>query len=360
MPSGMRAPLRSRMPSSAGPAADRPIFAKVGRRPELNENVDLKHGERSVSGAGCILIRTTVMKLPIHSFLLLLLAAGPVVSSPAKAVGAELPVRAGLILDLNADKGVDLEDGNRVKAWRNQVQGNAAGVFVKRDKGRKAPGSGRPTLKKDVQQIGGHQTLVFKRQELINMDEDVFDHLLTGSGYTWFSVMSIGKQAKGKKDVNSFFGNLKNSSNYEGIWGCIADDNRPWMGSRGWPRVNPGKQALWNAKNPKVIAPKPLTLNKYYVVMGRMGSGQGSVDLDLFVNSATAVASRKVPVNPKANSSLMAIGQERDATNHPGHESFIGEITRFLIFDRPLSDKELSDMSLHLMTRYKIESEPTQ
>ena len=47
-----------------------------------------------------------------------------------------------------------------------------------------------------------------------------------------------------------------------------------------------------------------------------------------------------VPVNPKANPSKMAVGQERDATNHPGKESFHGEIARFLIFERPLSDKE--------------------
>jgi hypothetical protein len=37
----------------------------------------------------------------------------------------------------------------------------------------------------------------------------------------------------------------------------------------------------------------------------------------------------------------MAIGQERDATNHPGHESFDGELARFLMWDRPLTDHEL-------------------
>ena len=64
--------------------------------------------------------------------------------------------------------------------------------------------------------------------------------------------------------------------------------------------------------------------------------------------------SKKVPVNPEANSSLMAIGQERDATNHPGYESFIGEIARFMIFDRPLSDDELAAMSRYLMNQYHI------
>ena len=269
----------------------------------------------------------------------------------------ELPVSKGLMLDLDADKGVEVEDGNRVKAWHNQVKGNAADVFVKRDKGRKVAGSGRPTLVKKVEKIGGHNTLAFDRQELINMDEDVFDKLLTGKGYTWVSVMSIGKQKKGKKDVNSFFGNLKNGTNYEGFWGCLDDDYRVWMGSRGWPAAKKGRQKLWNEKNPKVFSPTPLTIDKYYLVMGRMGSGQGMVNLDLFVNSTTAVDTQKVPVNPKANSSLMAIGQERDATNHPGHESFVGEISRFLIFDRPLSAEELQNLSQYLIKKYQIASD---
>ena len=189
---------------------------------------------------------------------------------------------------------------------------------------------------------------------VISVDEDAFDHLLTGSGHTWISVISFDKQAKGKKDVNSFFGNLKNGSNYEGIWGCLDDDGRVWMGSRGWPVTKKGKEPLWSKKNPKVFSEKPLTVNQYYLVMGRMGAGQGSVDLDLFVNSATATDTPKVPVNAKANASLMAIDQERDATNHPGFESFIGEIARFMIFERPLSDGELAEMSRYLMEHYQI------
>ncbi|MDA0193653.1 MAG: hypothetical protein O2887_00915 [Bacteroidetes bacterium] len=51
----------------------------------------------------------------------------------------------GLILDLDADKGVTLEDGNMVINWKNQVVGFAAQDFAQRDKGRDIPGSGRPT-----------------------------------------------------------------------------------------------------------------------------------------------------------------------------------------------------------------------
>ena len=94
--------------------------------------------------------------------------------------------------------------------------------------------------------------------------------------------------------------------------------------------------------------------NRYYLVMGRMGAGQEVVDLELFINSQTPVDRKQVPVNPKANPSKMAVGQERDATNHPGKESFHGEIARFLIFERPLSDEELSQMIKNLCQRYQI------
>ncbi len=282
---------------------------------------------------------------------LLLLPVLDAADGPAVAV----PVRAGLLLDLDADKGVEIEDGNRVKAWRNQADGGSAGVFVKRDEGRKVAGSGRPTLRSRVDEIGGRSTLVFEAQELVNMEEDAFDRCIQGSGYTWFAVMCAYRQIKGRPEVNAFFGNLKNSSNYEGFWGCMADDNRVWIGTRGWPAVVQGKQALWNEKNPQVISPSPLPVKKFFVAAGRMGAGTGPVDLALYLNSARAVDTKPVPVNPAANSSKMVIGQERDATNHPGGESFNGEIARFLIFDRALTEVELADMMRHLMLGYKIQ-----
>ena len=135
----------------------------------------------------------------------------------AVATTAQAQVAAkGLILDLDADKGVEVEDGDRVIKWTNQVTTFAARDFVKQDAGRKEPGSGRPTLKKSVAAIGGHDTLVFKRQELVNHDEDAFDHLLTGNGYTWLAVISVYEQIVQLKDVHSFFGNLKNSGMYHG------------------------------------------------------------------------------------------------------------------------------------------------
>jgi hypothetical protein len=256
----------------------------------------------------------------------------------------------GLILDLDADKAVELEDGDRVVKWTNQVASFPAQEFVKQDEGRAKPGSGRPTLKKDIAAIGGHNSLVFRGQELINHDEDAFDHLLTGRGHTWFAVICVYEQVEGLKDVNSFFGNLKNGGNYEGIWGNFTDDSRLWIGSR-----NGITFGRWDQNNPMVLVPTPLEPNRFYVLAGRMGAGTGEVRIEAFVNDATPAASAAFPVNPQANSSKFAIGQERDATNHPGQESFDGELTRFLVYERPLKDDELRQTMTHLMQVYQIQ-----
>ena len=255
----------------------------------------------------------------------------------------------GLILDLDADKAVEVEEVDRVVKWTNQVASFSARDFVKRDEGRAQPGSGRPTLKKSVTALGGHNTIVFRRQELVNHHEDAFDHLLTGSGYTWLAVMCVYEQVVQLKDVNSFFGNLRNGGNYEGIWGNLTDDNRVWIGSR-----NGITFGRWDDNNPMVTASKPLKDRRYYVIAGRMGAGTGTVQIEVFINDPQPVATAPFPVNPAANASKMAIGQERDATNHPGKESFDGEITRFLIYERPLSETELKQTLTHLKKRYSI------
>lgn len=277
---------------------------------------------------------------PVWQILMLLSAA---------ATAEAQIVDKGLILDLDADKGVEVEDGDRVVKWTNQVAAFAAKDFLKRDEGRREPGSGRPTLKKSVATIGGHNTLVFERQELVNPDEDAFDRLLNGSGYTWFAVIGVHKQVVQLKDVNSFFGNLKNGGNYEGIWGNLTDDNRVWIGSR-----NGITFGRWDDNNPMVLAPEPLKENRYSVAAGRMGAGSGKVLIELFINDPQPVVSKPFPVNPAANSSKLAIGQERDATNHPGKESFDGEIARFLMYDRPLRDSELEQTLKDLKKTYAI------
>lgn len=255
-------------------------------------------------------------------------------------------VRKGLVLDLDADRGVKVVDG-RVASWRNQADFKARDFVATRDAGHKK-GTGHPVLKEGISAIGGNNAVVFKRQELINGEEDAFDHLTTGSGYTWFAVMCVYPQVSGLKDVNAFFGNLKNGGKYEGFWAGLEDDNTLWTGSR-----NGITFGRWDDNNPQVLGPR-LEVNRYYVIAGRMGAGTGKVKIELFVDGTEPVASRPYPVNPEGNPSKMAIGQERDATNHPGHESFDGEIARLLMWERPLTDREFEKTLSSLRKYYSL------
>lgn len=278
--------------------------------------------------------------------MLLGIALASCASSDTPQTESEPPVTEALLLDLNADVDLFLQDGDRVVGWRNQVAESPAQFFVHQDLGREVPGSGRPSIRRDA--VGGHDAVVFEEQELINFHEDEFDACTTGNGYTWFSVMTVYEQHVGLPDVNSFFGNLRNGGNYEGFWGNVEDDNTVWIGSRSG--ITFGR---FDENNPKLLGPQ-LEIDRYYVVAGRMGAGTDTVEVELFIDSPDPVGSVPFPVNPDADASRMAIGQERDATNHPGQESFHGEIARLLIFERPLSDEEIGRMIFFLQDLYGL------
>lgn len=251
-----------------------------------------------------------------------------------------------LILDLDAAHGLTLEDNDKVSIWCNQIESSPAKDFIKRDEGRKEAGSGRPTVRKNIATLNKHPALVFRQQELVCLDEDFFDSLSTGKGHTWITVIAVHEQQVGLKDVNSFFGNLRNGGKYEGIWACVYDDNTLWWGAR-----NGLTFGRFDKNNPQLLGPK-LQPNKFYIIAGRMAAGMGEVKLELFVDQPTAIASVTFPVDPKANPSRMSIGQERDAIQHPGHESFDGEIARFLIWDKPLDDEALKNAMSVLRKKY--------
>ncbi len=109
----------------------------------------------------------------------------------------------------------------------------------------------------------------------------------------------------------------------------------------------------WNGDNPKIVGPK-LEVGRFYVIAGRMQSGRGAVLVELFVNDSKPLAVDTFVVVPDADPSKLAIGQERDATNHPGKESFDGEIARALIWERPLTNDELSAVVESLKSDYMI------
>lgn len=283
-----------------------------------------------------------------------------IVWAAAASIARDIPVKNGLILDLNADRGVTADDQQAVSKWENQVKDSVARDFVPNDYGIRiaSPGSGRPTWLTADKGLNGHRALEFREDELINMRDDAFDHLLTGSGYTWFAVLRPRVTSDSSQqtefgqhrltDVNAFLGNLRNAGNYEGLWGCLDDDLTFWCGSRSG--VTFGR---FDENNPKLSASK-LEADRYYVLAARMGSGVGSVPLEIFVNRAEPKNSLMYPVSRKTNPSRMAIGTERDATNHPGSESFDGSIARVFIYERPLSKPEMRSTMEFLRSEYSI------
>lgn len=270
----------------------------------------------------------------------------------AAAAGAQTPAatlpQPGLVLDLDADRGVTIEDNSRVAVWQNQCDTAPSGAFVKRDEGRDKPGSGRPTLLRNRSELNGHDALVFRQQELVNMQEDAFDGLTTGGGYTWFAVAAVYEQREGLKDVNSIFGNLRNGGHYEGLWANVQDDNTFWSGPR-----NGRTFGRFDENNPLILGPR-LAIGRFYILASRMGAGDGEQTVELFVDEPYSAATGMFPVNPAANPSRMAVGQERDAVNHPGVESFDGEIARLLVYDRPLSDAEMKQAFATLKQVYRL------
>jgi len=244
-------------------------------------------------------------------------------------LAAEIPT-AGLMVNLDAAKGVTLDAQGRATAWANQAGPAETRAFVGQPIGRAEPTSGLPTPV-----AGAVPSLSFRQQELVCHDESAFDGLIRGDGCTWVAVIKVYPQRVGLKDVNSFFGNLRNGQKYEGLWGCLDDDNTVWWGAR-----NGLTFGRFDVNNPKLVGPK-LAEGRFHFLAGRLGAGQGELSAELFVNDLKACATARFPVNPKADSSKLAVGQERDAIQHPGKESFDGEIARFLLWNRPLTDAEL-------------------
>ncbi len=265
-------------------------------------------------------------------------------SAAAVAVdAASVMLSTGLLLDFDARYGVETDDQGRVLSWKNAVANSPIAVLKAQPLGREVGESGRPTLGSLSRPAQTGNSVVaapsvwlhFAQQELVSADEDALDGLVCGQGCTWFALLSVQKQRVGVPDVNAFWGTLKNGSLYEGLWAGVTDQNELWWGPR-----NGLSFGRVDANNPWLRGPK-LTEEHWHVAAGRLAAGTGEVKVELFLNTAEPVAVTQWLVNPQANASKFAIGQERDAVQHPGKESFDGDIARFLLFGRPLSDVEL-------------------
>jgi len=275
-------------------------------------------------------------------------------------------VQNDLMLDLDADRSVTVVADDWVTSWKNQVAGAAAVDFVYTEEGRTvnyskgykqtALGTGRPRLEKNTTEINGHQSVVFRSDELVNDNDAAFDGLITGKGYTWFTVLKPYKQeGPGGTYPHAFFGCLRNSvpsqqnegGQFAGFWGSFYLDGTVWMSSRN----GTGNFSRGGVNTPEITGGKP-AINQWHIIAGRQAAGTGTVKLDLFLNDVSSpVASgdyRVATIEP----SVMAIGTERNAINHQGGESFDGEIAKLLIYSRPLNTNEMKQVYDHLQGKY--------
>jgi hypothetical protein len=193
---------------------------------------------------------------------------------------------------------------------------------------------------------------------LINDNDEAFHGMMTGAGYTWFAVIKPYEQG-GPGKINStypnaFFGCLRNSGppqsesgQYAGFWGSFYPDGRVYMGSRNGLNV----KVRDGVNTPEVAGPAP-SMNQWHIIMGRQGSGQEIVKLELFVDDPSeAVNSSDFPVGD-VEPSRMAIGTERNAINHMGKESFDGELARLLMYETALDQQEMQEVYDYLKKVY--------
>ncbi len=100
-------------------------------------------------------------------------------------LAADLP-STGLLVDLDASKGVTVDAQGRVTAWQSQAGPAAAREFIGQPKGRTEATSGLPAVVKEPR-----AALSFRQQELVCHDESAFDGLIRGSGCTWDAVFRV-------------------------------------------------------------------------------------------------------------------------------------------------------------------------
>lgn len=308
-------------------------------------------------------------------------------SARAESAGP-VPVTSGLVLDLDADKGVTADGSGKVSNWRNQVNNAPAQDFHERDADRawiqnaalsnqihwgnyhhprSANGgwtnpvaSGKPRLLQNVDAINNHNALKFELDELHNDNDAAFDGLHTGSGYTWFVLVKPYPQSTNGAAPNAFFGCLRNTAdpqreggNYSGFFASFEEKGKVYVSSR-----NGEDGGLWPGGGKTVRVETSYSSNQWTILAARQGAGSPNqmVNLEVFLNGVNSpVASGNYKISPSGSTyepSRLVIGQERNARNHMGQEGFKGELARFLIFDRPLNANEMSSIYDYLHQTY--------
>ena len=232
-------------------------------------------------------------------------------------------VAGDLIQDLDAEEGVTTS-GSDVTAWANQAVGGGDDM---------ATGAGAPQLLAD-ETPSGRAAIEFTNDKLVGDDHAAFDGLVRGDGYTWFLVARVLDNGGGN---NRFFGTLNNGGAYDGICPGIESDDSIY-------------DYIRSSSDVFVHGSGNMNDGDYHVIAGRLAAGTGSQQHQLYVDSATAQNSGSVNIGASIESGALTIGAERTGGNEYGDT----DIARLLIYDRPLSDVELTHNVTVLSNAYLV------
>ena len=222
---------------------------------------------------------------------------------------------SGLIQDLDADKGVTLA-GTDVLAWANQAPNGGDDVATNLGSPQLVPGpEGRSAI------------YIADNVRMAGTDASAFDGIMQGSGHTWFAMVKPDIQNNANK--NAVFGTLLGQAPWTGVVCHVGGTAAPVV-ARYMPRP---------AGDNWAIGTTDLLDGQWHIIAGRMGEGVGEVTAELFVDDTAVVeASVSVTIPGDSDSGALTVGGERTL----GGEDYDGAVARILIYDRPLSDAELS------------------
>lgn len=233
-------------------------------------------------------------------------------------------VASGLIEDLDGDRGVMLSV-TTVSKWANQVAGGD-------DVG---AGAGGVTIAPVP--VNGHTALRFPgTARLIGTDTNVFCPLTSGSGLTWFAVVSSGAQDHVLR--NQIVGTIHEGTPYSGFTGGVNTAT-----AKPYTMMRPTTIEAFAQSTRSAVG-------EWVVLAGRLQAGMGSRTTDVFFNSSSADGTATVNVTGTSMCGALVIGAERTL----GTEFFTGDLARLLIYNRPLSTAEISGTGRALATHYGI------
>lgn len=175
---------------------------------------------------------------------------------------------------------------------------------------------------------------------MVGTDPDAFDDIMLGTGHTWFAVVRAPEQDNGAK--NAIFGTLTNANPWTGMVAHVADDGGG---------VSVGSY-MTRPTGSDVFARGETDINddEFHILAGRLEEGLDEVTAELFLESSTPEAEAFPIIIEESDSDEIAIGAERSG----GGEHFDGDITRILIYERPLSDSEMNTTGGELASLYGL------